>query len=108
MGEHPKHPNCQMAWTRRSASMPPLKVREESGDTLDFIENGFIRDLAEKGTGIFGGEGTGVGVFERKGWKIRCKDPGKGRFSRLPGAGEAEDRFQERSELMDDSPFRNH
>jgi len=80
------------------ASHPPvgiddsLKIREESGDSLNLIENGSVRGLAQECAWVLSGEGPGVRVFQGKVGKVRGEEAGQGCFSRLPGTGNAEDR----------------
>ena len=69
-----------------------LKVGEEFGDALDFIEDSSIRDLAEECARILGGESTGIWIFEREVSKIRGEDSGECGFSRLPGACDGQNR----------------
>jgi len=69
-----------------------LKVGEELRDSLDFIEDGSIRDLAKECTGILLGEGAGVRIFEGEVWEIRSEEARERGFSRLPGASDGENR----------------
>ena len=41
-----------------------LEVGKKFRCALDFIKDGTIGHLTEKGPGIFGGEGTGVGILQ--------------------------------------------
>jgi len=69
-----------------------LEVGEELRDALDFIEDGAIRDLAKECTGVLLGEGAGVWIFEREVWEIRSEEARERGFSRLPRAGDGENR----------------
>jgi hypothetical protein len=54
----------------------PLKIREEFGDSLDLVEDGSIRSMAQKGPRVFSGESPGVRVFKGKVWEFRGEKTG--------------------------------
>lgn len=64
------------------ASHPPvgiddsLKIREEFGDSLDFIENSSVGGLAQESAWVFGGESPGVWVLKGKVWEFRGEKAG--------------------------------
>ncbi len=69
-----------------------LEVGKEFRSPLDLIEDGSIGCLTEKGAWVFGREGAGIGVFERKIGKLRGEQAGERGFSGLAGAGDRQDR----------------
>ena len=69
-----------------------LEVGEKFRNPLDFIKDGTIGHLSEKGPGIFSGEGAGVGILQREVGKLRGEQAGKRRLAGLTGTGDGEDR----------------
>ncbi len=68
-----------------------LDVGKESGGTLNFVEDGSVFCLGEKGAGVFCGEGEGIGVFEREVGELGREKLGESRFPRLARSGDGED-----------------
>lgn len=68
-----------------------LKVRKKFGCSLDFVEDGAIRRMAEKGPWILGCQRPGIRVFEREIRKFRRNQAGERGFSGLAGAGDGKD-----------------
>jgi hypothetical protein len=68
-----------------------LKVGEKPGSALDFVEDGSIGCVAEKGAWILGRQSTGIRVFEREIGKIGRDQAGERGFSGLAGPGDGKD-----------------
>jgi hypothetical protein len=58
-----------------------LKIREEFGDSLDFVENSPVCGLTKESAWVLSGESPGVWVFEGKVGKVRSEETGQGCFS---------------------------
>jgi hypothetical protein len=69
------------------ASHPPvgiddsLEIREEFGDSLDFVEDSSVRGLAQESAWVFSGKCPGVRVFKGKVWEFRGEKTGQRCFS---------------------------
>jgi hypothetical protein len=68
-----------------------LKVGDQLGHSLDFIQNGSAANLGEKATGILHGEAAMIRRFEGSVGHSGKEPLAQGRFARLARTGEGDD-----------------